>query len=161
MLGWLIGLALLLAIQFAVLFGPPYVPTLKKQRQKALDMLALKPGQVLYDLGCGDGSLLKDAAGRGLRAVGYEINPILAAIAWLRTRRYGSRVKIIRGNFWKADLSEADGIFAFLTSHYMRKMDRLVGERAKKPVRLVSYGFEIPGKKPAASKAALFLYIYR
>lgn len=161
MLWWLFALFVLLAVQSAVFFGPPYVPTLKKQRQKALDMLGLKAGQVFYDLGCGDGGLLKDAANRGLWAVGYEINPLLAAVAWVRTLRHRSRVRVVWGNFWKADLSKADGVFVFLASHYMEKMDKLMADSKGKPVKLVSYGFEIPGKKAVSKKDAIFLYHYQ
>lgn len=157
---WLVGLTALVLVQFAVFFGPPYVPTLRRQRRAALDMLNLKTGQTFYDLGCGDGSLLIDASRRGLRAVGYEINPLLASVAWLRTRRYKKNVRVVIGNFWKADLSDADGIFIFLASRYMSRMDRLISKEAKKPVRLVSYGFPVSGRKATSEKEALFLYKY-
>lgn len=161
MIIWLISLGIIILLQFAVLFGPPYVPTLERQRRLALDMLKLKPGQRFYDLGCGDGSLLKDAASRGLLAVGYEINPILAAIAWLRTIRHRKQVKIVLGSFWKADITEADGIFVFLTAHHMKKLDNFMRKNTKnQPVKLLSYGFRIPGRKAEKAKAALFLYRY-
>jgi hypothetical protein len=79
---WIILLLVILAFQFVVLFlGAPYVPTLPKQREAALDLLKLKPGQTLIDLGCGDGAMLIAAAKRGINSVGYEINPLLALIA--------------------------------------------------------------------------------
>jgi precorrin-6B methylase 2 len=97
---WILLLIIILAFQFVVLFlGAPYVPTLHKQREIALDLLKLKPGQTLIDLGCGDGAMLIEAAKRGIKVVGYEINPLLVFIAWARTRRYSKNVKIIRGNF--------------------------------------------------------------
>jgi precorrin-6B methylase 2 len=80
---WILLLIIILAFQFVVLFlGAPYVPTLHKQREIALDLLKLKPGQTLIDLGCGDGAMLIEAAKRGIKVVGYEINPLLVFIAW-------------------------------------------------------------------------------
>src|SRR3989344_8091828 len=89
---WIIGVLLVLAYAFVLPFGAPFLPTFKKQSSEALDLLDLKPGQVFVDLGCGDGRLLELAAARGLRAVGYELNPFLALYACGRTRRYGRRV---------------------------------------------------------------------
>jgi SAM-dependent methyltransferase len=158
---WIILLIVILAFQFVVLFlGAPYVPTLKKQRKEALDLLNLKPGQTLIDLGCGDGVMLVAAAKRGLNAVGYEINPVLVFIAWLRTRRYASQVKIVQGNFWKKKWPDADGVFVFLTERYMERLNQNMKSRFKDPVKLVTYGFSLSGKKASATKGACFLYRY-
>ena len=162
MVFWLGLLTLILLLQFAVLFGPPYVPTRKKERAQALELLNLKKGQKFYDLGCGDGSLVKEAAQKGIVAVGYEINPILAAIAWLRTIKVRNNARIILGNFWNADISDADGVFVFLAEKFMRKLHNFLNRQAsKKTIRLVSYGFTIKNKKPAGKKGALLLYLYR
>jgi SAM-dependent methyltransferase len=158
---WIIALIALLAFQFVVLFlGAPYVPTLKSQRKAALDLLDLKKGQTLIDLGCGDGAMLKDAAKRGLNVVGYEINPLLVFISWLRTRRYGKQVKLVQGNFWHKDWPEADAVFVFLTDRYMERLNQEMQKKFNKPVKLITYGFSIPGKKPVTQKAACFLYDY-
>lgn len=154
------AIALILTSGVVLLFGAPYIPTLKKQQATALDLLALKPGQVVYDLGCGDGRFLAAAARRGLRAVGYELNPFMALIAWISTRRYHRQVKVKWGNFWQADIGEADGIFVFLLDRFMPRLDKKIKAEAKAGIKLVSYAFKIPGKKPAATKSALFLYIY-
>jgi SAM-dependent methyltransferase len=158
---WIIALITLLAFQFVVLFlGAPYVPTLKSQRKAALDLLNLKKGQTLIDLGCGDGAMLRDAAKRGLNVVGYEINPLLVFIAWLRTRRYGKRVKVVQGNFWRKKWPEADAVFVFLTDRYMERLHKEMQAKFNKPVKLVTFGFSIHDKKPASQKEACFLYRY-
>lgn len=141
-------------------FGAPYFPTMSKDIETALDLLELKPGQVVYDLGCGDGRFLRAAARRGLFAVGYELNPVMALIAWAGSRRYGSKVKVRWFDYWRADLGRADGIFVFLIGHYMKKLDKKIGSSGKSGVRLVSHAFQIPGKKPAKKMGAMRLYIY-
>jgi SAM-dependent methyltransferase len=159
---WSLGVLLVLAYALVLLFGAPFLPTLKKQSIQALDLLDLKPGQVFVDLGCGDGRLLSEAAERGLQAVGYELNPFLAFYAWVRTRRYGWQVKVKWTNFWRADLSSADGVFVFLIGHYMRRLDKLLSRYSKNhQIKLVSNSFKIPGKKPLRKKGALLLYVYK
>jgi len=157
---WSAAIILILIFGAVLLVGAPYVPTLPAQRLQALELLKLKPGQTLYELGSGDGSLLKEAAARGLKAVGYEINPILVVISWIRTRRYGKSVKVRWGNFWKADLSQADGIFVFLLDRFMAQLDAKIQAEGKPGVKLVSHAFKIPGRKPDIKKNAMLLYSY-
>lgn len=156
-----LGFLLIMAYGFVLLFGAPYLPTMKKQREQALDLLDLRPGQVFFDLGSGDGAMLIEAGKRGLNAVGYEINPFLVLISWVRTRRFGRRVKIKFRSFWRADLSSADGVFVFLITHRMEQFDEFLKAKAnKRSLKVVSHAFEIPGKKPIKKSGPMFLYKY-
>lgn len=158
---WVGVFSLIFLFGFVVIFGAPYVPTLKSQQAIAIELLKLKPGQVFYDLGCGDGRLLKAAAEQGIDVVGYEINPLLAAISWLRTRRCKGHVKIVCGNFWRANISDADGVFVFLVERHMKRLDKFLSRQLKRrKVQVASYGFQIPGHKLAAQRGAMFLYEY-
>ena len=53
----LIVLVLCIAVCFVVAFGPPYVPTLTRNMEAGLDLLDLKPGQTMLELGSGDGEV--------------------------------------------------------------------------------------------------------
>lgn len=160
---WILLILLLLAVCFAgvLFFGAPYLPTLSPQVKTAMDLGELSEGQTLIELGCGDGKVLVAAAERGAWAVGYELNPILALIAWGRTRRYGKQVKVIWGNFWWTTWPKADVIFTFLLPRYMAKLDKKCMQYGYRPVKLVSFAFEIPDKRPARRKGGVFLYRYR
>lgn len=153
-------LVMALLFSFVVLFGAPYLPTTKKQSLAALELLDLKKGQVFYELGCGDGRVLKLAARQGMKCVGYELNPLLALIARLNTWRYRDEVKIICDNYWRANLSEADGVYVFLLKRYMTKLDKKIISDMQKPMKLASFAFEIPGKSPESKKNGVFLYKY-
>ncbi len=157
---WVTAVLMVLFYGWVILFGAPYVPTLQAQRQKAIDMLQLKPGQVFVDLGSGDGSTLILAAQRGAKAIGYELNPFLVIISWVRTRPYRQQVKIRMRNFFKADLSNTDAIFVFLIGHYMKKLDRLIDGQPHKRLRIVSNTFAIPGRKAVTKTGPLYLYVY-
>ena len=143
-----------------LLAGAPYLPTLTPQMTAALELADLKPGETLLELGFGDGKVLIAAAKRGTRVVGYELNPILVAITWLRTRKYRKQVIIIWGNFWRQPWPEADAIFTFLLPRYMEKLDKKVIQYKHKPVKLVSFAFQIPDRAPAAEQAGVRLYLY-
>jgi SAM-dependent methyltransferase len=151
----------ILCFGLVVLFGPPYLPTLAPQVASALDMIKLQPGQTLLELGCGDGKVLVAAAERGLHVVGYELNPLLALLAWLRTRRYHSQVQVIWGDHWHKTWPPADGIFTFLLGRQMQRLDDAIENWRDKPVKLASFAFEIPDKKPAQQQNGVFLYAYK
>lgn len=159
---WLIIIGTLLITCFAgvLLAGAPYLPTLKPQVKTALDLADLKPGQTLLELGCGDGRVLSAAAKQGIMVVGYELNPLLALVAWLRTRRYGRQVRVVWGNFWRADWPPASAIFTFLLPRYMTKLDKKCIQYSDKPVKLVSFAFEIPNRKIKKQQNGVYLYDY-
>ena len=159
---WLGIAVVVVIICFAavVLFGAPYVPTLKPQVKTALELANLKSGQTMLELGCGDGKVLIAAAKKGINIVGYELNPLLAIIAWLRTRRYRRQVKVIWGDFWRKPWPEAEAIFTFLLPKYMEKLDKKVIRYDHKPVKLVSFAFTIPNKQKTIEKNGVYLYTY-
>lgn len=159
MILFVIFLVMLLCFSFVLFVGAPYLPTQKKQADAGLDLLDLKKGQILYELGCGDGRVLRRAAQRGLNCVGYELNPLLYIVSRTVTWKYRKQVKVILGDFWHADLSRADGVFVFLLDKFMVKFDKKM-ESAEKKLPVVSYAFEIPGKKPAGTRDGLYLYRY-
>lgn len=152
----------LVAVCFSIvlIFGAPYLPTQKNQSATALDLLDLKKSQILYELGCGDGTVLLCSAKRGITSVGYELNPILYFIAKIRCLRYGELISVKFGNFWQADLSPADGVYVFLLDRFMKKLDKKLSSELKTGVKLASYTFKIPGKKTIVEKSGIFIYRY-
>lgn len=145
---------------FVIIFGAPFLPILRPEMTKAINLIDLKPGQTLLELGSGDGRVLIEAAKREINSVGYELNPLLVIYSWLLTRRYRKRIKIVWGNYWHKKLPPADGIFVFLLQPYMEKLDKKITQDFAKPIKLVSFVFTIPNKKPVKQKKGIFLYQY-
>lgn len=144
-----------------LLVGAPYVPTLKKQAETALDMLELQSGDTLLELGCGDGKVLVMAAERGIRVVGYEVNPLLVIVARIRTLKYGQQSRVIWGNFWRRPWPrDADGIFVFLHPRFMKRLDKKIIANYPEGIRLASFAFAIEGRRPYRKKGGVFLYRY-
>ncbi|GAC1387144.1 MAG: hypothetical protein NVS1B7_5710 [Candidatus Saccharimonadales bacterium] len=157
---WVIVIVGFTAFTFVILFGAPFLPTLGAQVPKALDLIDMKPGETLIELGSGDGRVLLAAAERGLNAIGYELNPFLVIYSRIKVFKYRKQIKIIWGNFWNVNLPECDGIFVFLLQPYMNKLDKKIIQECSKPVKLVSFAFTIPEKKVHVRDKGMFLYKY-
>ena len=161
MIIWVILFLLLLPFAVVLLVGAPYLPTRKKQAEQALDLLDLKAGEVFVDLGCGDGVMLVHGARRGLKCYGFELNPLVFAVAWLRTWRYRKNVQVSMRNFWHVPLPvETRGIYVFLLDQFMEKLDSKMKKEAKKGTKLLSYTFKIQGKKHVKEVGPMTLYRY-
>lgn len=155
-----IGCLILLLFSSSLLFGAPYVPTLKPQVRTSLDLLDLKPGQTLLEIGSGDGRVLLAAAARGVQAVGYEINPLLVLVSIWRTRKHRALIRIIWGNALRADWPQAEGVYVFGIAKIMHRLHTKFVQYPHKPLRVVSYAFPVPGKQPIDQQSGLFLYQY-
>lgn len=158
---WAIGIVLVLLFGFTAFFGAPFLPTLSRRTADALDMLNLMPGQLLLELGSGDGRLQLAAAKRGIRSIGYELNPLLVWYARVRLWRYRKLAQVRLASYWSANLPKADGIYVFLLQPYMQKLDKKIIQSKITPVKLVSFAFEIPNKKPAQENNGMRLYLYK
>ncbi len=160
---WLV-MAIILVFGFVVFKGAPYVPSKKRELTDAFETLyPLGEGDVLVDIGSGDGIVLREAAKHGARAIGYELNPVLVGISrWLSRRE--PRIKVHFADFWKVALPlETTVVYVFGESRDIAKMAGKVAreaDRLAKPLTLISYGFAVPGKTPAKKAGAYFLYTY-
>ena len=152
---------LMFIVGLGVLFGPPYVPTLRLNMTSALDLLALEKGETLLDLGSGDGRILLAAAQRGWNAVGIEVSPILVIVSRIKTWKYRKQVRVIWGNYFFTKWPPADGIFSFMIQYQMERLDKRIEAWHTKPIKFASFAFQIPGKTPIAQQGAIYLYEYK
>ncbi|HEX2993934.1 MAG TPA: hypothetical protein VHP14_03885 [Anaerolineales bacterium] len=154
---------ILLWIFIPALYGLPPVPTKPERIRKALKLANLQSGEVLYDLGAGDGRVLLIAARDfGARAVGVEVGPIQCAWIWLRAVASGSgdRIQVRWGNFYKADLREADVVFLYATSKEVAKLASHLEQQMKKGARLVSISADFPDWEPSAFDDRDLIFVY-
>ncbi len=155
-------LAIILMISFgAIVFvGSPFVRTHKVPVRTALDMLGIKEGSHLLDLGSGDGAVLLAVAERGGRATGYELNPVMWSISKWRTRRYSSQITIHWQNMWRAPIDETtENIFIFLDYRFLKRFNKKI-INSKSTVSVTSYSYKIPGKKIIQTEQGVHLYEY-
>jgi len=96
----------------------PYLASPEETVRRMLDMAQLIRGEVLWDLGCGDGRIVVIAArDYGAKAFGVEIREDLATTAQQQLRKFGleTEARIIHGNLFDVDLSDADIVTLYLS----------------------------------------------
>lgn len=89
--------------------------------------------------------------------MGIELNPVLAGIAWLRTRRYRGQIRVVWGSYWHREWPPSDGVYVFLIDRFMPKLDECMRQYGGK---LASVAFRVPGRRPDAEKYGVYLYDY-
>ncbi len=144
-------------------YGLPLVGTRPERIRKALKLANLQPNEMLYDLGAGDGRVLLIAARDfGARATGIEVGPLQCAWAWLRVTAggFGNKIRVRWGNFYKADLRDADVVFAYATSSEVAKLAPYLEKQMKKGARLVSISADFPAWEPTAMDDRNLIFIY-
>jgi hypothetical protein len=133
-------------------FGAPYVPTHSLFIQTILDELDLKQGSVLYDLGSGDGRLLRTAAKKhpNISAIGIESRKGFVLLSRFLSYLEGTspRITFRQGNLLHEHISDATHMYLFLTPYMMEKIEpHLVAELSH--TRVISLGFPLPKKPPS------------
>ncbi|MDR0397951.1 MAG: class I SAM-dependent methyltransferase [Candidatus Nomurabacteria bacterium] len=154
------GVVLAAILGVSLLFGAPYVPSRKRDIEQAFtDILRLTSKDTIVDMGCGDGVVLKLAVAHGAKAVGYEVNPLLVVISKIRL---GKKAIIKWQNGLKAKWPAGTTVvYVFGVERIMAAVAEKARQHAEvygKAIKVVSYGFEIPGKKPERTVGAYHLY---
>jgi SAM-dependent methyltransferase len=129
----------------------PYVPTPMNVVDRMLELAEIKPGDVIYDLGSGDGRIVIEAAKRyGVRGVGIEIDPDLVAKA--RNNAFKENVeKIVEFRAQDAltvDVSEATVVMLYMLPEFNAKLRPTFDRELRAGARVVSHDFEIAGWTP-------------
>jgi len=134
---------------YAMIFGAPWVPTPILAVRKMLKLANLKSGDIVYDLGCGDGRLVIEASKtKGVKGIGYEISPIIYIFATIRNLIFGFKAKILFKTFWNKDLSDANVIFIYLLPKAMEKLVKKFKKELKPGTKIISYAFELKELDP-------------
>lgn len=146
-----------------VFFGAPWHPTSPSVIRRILDFCEVKPGEIIYDLGSGDGRVLILAAQEfGLVGVGIEIDPLKAWFSRQRLRWSGveDRVRIVRGNVHDQDFSNADILFIYLSHDTVDRLFPALLDKLKPTVKIVTYRFCLRAVSPTKvnSDKTIFLY---
>ena len=145
-----------------VLVGAPYVPTKRRDIVAVFDDLyKISEKDLLVDIGSGDGVVLREAARRGARAIGYEINPFLVMISHVLCRKFPhTQTKL--ANFWHISVPrETTVIYTFGESRDIERMARWVERQATyvgRPLYFLSYAFTLKNHKPVRTSATFALY---
>lgn len=128
----------------------PYEPTPPEVVRAMVELADVRPGDVVYDLGCGDGRIVIEAARRGARAVGVDLDPRRIAEARENARAAGvlDRVELREGDLFQTDVRPATVVMLFLWPHVnLQLRPRLLAE-LRPGARIVSHWHDMGDWRP-------------
>src|SRR5580658_2983893 len=148
----------------------PVYPTPETVVDQMLTIAQVRPGEMVYDLGCGDGRIVIAAAQKyKARAVGIEIRRDIYERTLRKVALLGlsDQVQIVQRNALRFDLSPADVVTLYLLTSSNERLKPILAKDLKPSARVVSHDFEIRGWKPVTvNKMAVdgrphMIYLYR
>jgi protein-L-isoaspartate O-methyltransferase len=129
----------------------PYVPSPIEVVDRMLEFADVKKGDVVFDIGSGDGRVVIQAAKKyGAKGVGIELDSRLVELARAGAKREGvdHLVEFKQGDAFKADLSAATVVTLYMLPSF-NKLFRPILERQLKPGgRVVVHDYPIEGWNP-------------
>jgi SAM-dependent methyltransferase len=132
-------------------YDVPYVPTPPEVVEAMLGLAGVRTGDVLYDLGCGDGRIVIAAAKRfGIKAMGIDIDPLRIEESETNAAAAGltGKVRFVKGDIFEADFRDATVVTMYLlNSVNVRLRPKLLSE-LRPGTRLVSHSFEMGDWRP-------------
>lgn len=148
---------LLLASAFAMiallgagaLSTAPWVPTMRKLRLVVAEAVPAS-ARVVYELGCGDGSVAFDIARArpAVRVIGYDVSLLPLIIGYFRSRRERdarARVSLRWGDLFGKNFSDADAIFAYLLPRAYRRLAKKFSRELKDDCAVFIEAWPFPG----------------
>ncbi len=159
----------LLASFFTGIFLVPLVPTPKRIRKEILDIMDLKPTDILLDLGSGNGIFLIEAhLKHKVKGIGYEISPLgIFTSRFYRLFKLGLKndIAIIPNNFLNLPIPNTDKIYCYLNTKALKALKRkLINEDIPKNVMIFSYKYCFPNikyEKKIELSNGEYLFIYK
>ena len=133
----------------------PFVPTPIEVVDKMLALAEIKKGDVLYDLGSGDGRIvIRAAKNYGIRAVGIEMDRLLLDKARkdAKSAGVGHLVEFRAEDAMKTDLSKATVVTLYMLPWFNEAMKPSFKKYLKPGARIVAHDFGIAGWEPDKSE---------
>ncbi len=133
------------------MYDVPFVATPEVVVRRMLQLARVRPGEVLYDLGSGDGRIVIAAAKEfGARAFGVEIRKDLYEQSTARIKDLGlsDKATIINASFYDVPLTDADVVTMYLLTTVNERLKPKLEKELRPGTRVVTHDFEVPGWRP-------------
>ena len=143
-----------------------FVPTLESVADAMLQMAKITPGDLVYDLGSGDGRIVILAAQKyGARAVGIELDPRLVQVSRevAREGEVEDRVTFINADLFEADISQATLVTIYLSRGVNARLEPKLRKELRPGTRIVSHQFPIgtwPPEQTLRADDGTLLYLW-
>lgn len=168
---WLVNTGLVLVwlalatAAWAGISAAPWVPSKNRYRKLFLERIPIEPGDTVYDLGCGTGTVLIDVLEKypNVKAIGVELSLIPYLVAKFRSfSRPNLHIRF--GNLFQEDLQNADIVFVYLLARaYPKLLKKLRAELSPNALLVLeAWPFEdLEPWKTIKEKPVLPIHLYR
>jgi hypothetical protein len=155
-------LGFLLWLVWPIFIGAIFLPTPPDIVEKMLSIANVGEGDVLYDLGSGDGRIILKAAERGAQGVGVEADPIRVIWSRLRARRSPAHnhLRVIWGDFFKTNISKATVVTVYQGESINNRLRDKFETELSPGSRVVSFSFKFEGWEPTKKHPDANVYLY-
>jgi predicted O-methyltransferase YrrM len=129
----------------------PYIPSTRGNADEMLRLAAVRPDDVVFDLGSGDGRIVIAAArDYGARGVGIDIDPALVRESAENARRagVGERTEFRHSDIFAVDLREATVVTMYLLSALVARLEPKLLAELKPGTRIVAHDYGFAGWQP-------------
>jgi len=142
-----------------------FVPTPQEVVDTMLSLAKPGRGELVYDLGCGDGRIVVTAAKKfGSRGIGVDIDPqrIAEANANVRKENVGDLVKIVQDDLFQIDFKDANVVTLYLLPSLNLKLRPKLWKELKPGSRVVSHDFDmgdwVPEQKVSVGSRTVYFW---
>lgn len=128
---------------------PPFISTRKYALPEISNALSLKEKSVVYDIGCGNGEVLRYLITNTpyeVRGVGIELNPFAFYIAKINTKNLPITIK--KADALTIPLSEATHVYCYLLPEFIKKIEKKILDECRPGTRIVTCDFHFETIKP-------------
>jgi SAM-dependent methyltransferase len=144
----------------------PYVPTPARVVERMLDLAGVRSGDVVYDLGCGDGRIVIAAVKRaGVRGVCVEMDPARLRGSRMSARKQGveDRIRFLERDLFKVSLHEATVVTLYLLPEVNARLRPRLLAQLRPGARVVSHDFDMGDWKPdeTVTETGSLIYLWR
>ncbi len=132
----------------------PFVVTPMNVVARMLDIARVGPRDYLIDLGCGDGRIVTEAAKRGARAHGVDLDSYLIELCRRRARENGLEhlATFEQKDIYEVDLSPATVVTMYLLPEHNLKLRDKLKREVKPGTRVLSHDWDMGDWIPVAEE---------
>lgn len=142
-------------------FGAIYINSPRQTVERMIAIADIAKGERIIDLGSGDGRVVIAASKKGAQATGIEIyeDLVIKSNKKIKALNLYKHAHVIKGNFWKHDLSGYDVVFIYGINYIMGRFEKKLQRELKPGSRVISAYFQFPHWKPVKEDGAVRMYV--
>lgn len=128
----------------------PFVSTDRQTFNKIISEINIKEKAVVYELGCGRARFLSMIEKRfpQTELIGLENLASLYFLTKLGRKLQGSKIKLLKKDFFEVNLKEADIVYCYLNNLTMKKLGEKFKQECQAGTQIISRSFPIPQFTP-------------